>query len=145
MDDLKNDPRRSGNILISTTKRSSTALQVYRNDMPENERARCCFCCVDDTEDYDDEKTAGGQNVKYDERDGTIYSYCYFHFVFFLGSLYVMMTVTNWFHYENAKIERLLEGSWSVFWIKMASCWVCLFLYMWTLLVPMLFPKRFQA
>uniref|UniRef100_A0A671RGT4 Serine incorporator 5 n=1 Tax=Sinocyclocheilus anshuiensis TaxID=1608454 RepID=A0A671RGT4_9TELE len=96
-------------------------------------------------EDYDDEKTAGGQNVKYDERDGTIYSYCYFHFVFFLGSLYVMMTVTNWFHYENAKIERLLEGSWSVFWIKMASCWVCLFLYMWTLLVPMLFPKRFQA
>uniref|UniRef100_A0A8C1HLW9 Serine incorporator 5 n=1 Tax=Cyprinus carpio carpio TaxID=630221 RepID=A0A8C1HLW9_CYPCA len=96
-------------------------------------------------EDYDDEKTAGGQNVKYDERDGTIYSYCYFHFVFFLGSLYVMMTVTNWFHYENAKIERLLEGSWSVFWIKMASCWVCLFLYMWTLVVPMLFPKRFQA
>ncbi|XP_073695465.1 serine incorporator 5 [Garra rufa] len=131
--------------LISTTKRSSTALQVYRNDMPENERARCCFCCVDDTEDYDDEKTAGGQNVKYDERDGTIYSYCYFHFVFFLGSLYVMMTVTNWFHYENAKIERLLDGSWSVFWIKMASCWVCLFLYMWTLVVPMLFPKRFEA
>uniref|UniRef100_A0A8C1L2X6 Serine incorporator 5 n=1 Tax=Cyprinus carpio TaxID=7962 RepID=A0A8C1L2X6_CYPCA len=96
-------------------------------------------------EDYDDEKTAGGQNVKYDEKEGTIYSYCYFHFVFFLGSLYVMMTVTNWFHYENAKIERLLEGSWSVFWIKMASCWVCLFLYMWTLVVPMLFPKRFQA
>ncbi|XP_067294262.1 serine incorporator 5 isoform X1 [Pseudorasbora parva] len=131
--------------LISTTKRSTAALQVYRNDMPENERARCCFCCADDTEDYDDEKTAGGQSVKYDERDGTIYSYWYFHFVFFLGSLYVMMTVTNWFHYDNAKIERLLEGSWSVFWIKMVSCWVCLFLYMWTLVVPMLFPKRFQA
>jgi len=47
--------------------------------------------------------------------------------------------------YDNAKIERLLEGSWSVFWIKMASSWVCLFLYMWTLVVPMLFPKRFQA
>lgn len=48
-------------------------------------------------EDYDDEKTAGGQSVKYDEKDGTVYSYWYFHFVFFLGSLYVMMTVTNWF------------------------------------------------
>lgn len=64
--------------LISTTKRSTAALQVYRNDMSENEvnncyvlstvfntalhqtkslimpsiffqRARCCFCCVDDT------------------------------------------------------------------------------------------------
>uniref|UniRef100_A0A8C1L0C1 Serine incorporator 5 n=1 Tax=Cyprinus carpio TaxID=7962 RepID=A0A8C1L0C1_CYPCA len=125
--------------LISTTKRSSTALQKYYSFLKR------VFFLIYFPEDYDDEKTAGGQNVKYDEKEGTIYSYCYFHFVFFLGSLYVMMTVTNWFHYENAKIERLLEGSWSVFWIKMASCWVCLFLYMWTLVVPMLFPKRFQA
>lgn len=49
------------------------------------------------TEDFDEEKTGSGQNVVYDEREGTIYSYTYFHFVFFLGSLYVMMTVTNWF------------------------------------------------
>uniref|UniRef100_A0A8B9HKK7 Serine incorporator 5 n=1 Tax=Astyanax mexicanus TaxID=7994 RepID=A0A8B9HKK7_ASTMX len=121
--------------LTSTTKRSSAALRVYRNSVQENEVQY----------DYDDEKTAGGQNVIYDEGEGTIYSYWYFHFVFFLGSLYVMMTATNWFHYDNAKIERLLEGSWSVFWIKMVSCWVCLFLYMWTLVAPMLFPKRFEA
>ncbi|XP_060762973.1 serine incorporator 5 [Neoarius graeffei] len=132
--------------LTSTTKRSSAALRVYRNSMQENERAHCCFCCTDYGDDYDEEeKTAGGQNVIYDEKEGTVYSYTYFHFVFFLGSLYVMMTVTNWFHYEDAKIERLLDGSWSVFWIKMASCWVCLFLYMWTLVAPMLFPKRFEA
>ncbi|XP_057209881.1 serine incorporator 5 [Triplophysa rosa] len=132
--------------LSSTTKRSSAALRVYTNeDMPENERARCCFCCTDDAEDYDDEKTAGGQNVMYDEKEGTVYSYCCFHFVFFLGSLYIMMTVTNWFHYDTARIEQLFNGSWSVFWIKMASCWVCLFLYIWTLIAPMLFPKRFQA
>ncbi|CAB1322065.1 unnamed protein product [Coregonus sp. 'balchen'] len=124
-------------------------------------RARCCFCFGDDKSillyycntsrkrqcsyDYDEEKTAGGQNVLYDEREKTIYSYAYFHFVFFLGSLYVMMTVTNWFHYENHKIDKLLDGNWSVFWIKMASCWVCLILYMWTLVAPMVCPKRFEA
>ncbi|KAK6306276.1 hypothetical protein J4Q44_G00232010 [Coregonus suidteri] len=131
--------------LTSTTRRSSAALRVCRNSMPETERARCCFCFGDDTDDYDEEKTAGGQNVLYDEREKTIYSYAYFHFVFFLGSLYVMMTVTNWFHYENHKIDKLLDGNWSVFWIKMASCWVCLILYMWTLVAPMVCPKRFEA
>lgn len=130
--------------LTSTTRRSSAALRVCRNNVPSTERARCCFCFGDDTDDYDEEKT-GGQNVVYDEKEMTIYSYSYFHFVFFLGSLYVMMTVTNWFHYDNHKIEKLLEGSWSVFWIKMASCWVCLFLYIWTLVSPMVCPKRFEA
>ncbi|KAJ8285496.1 hypothetical protein GJAV_G00027450 [Gymnothorax javanicus] len=133
--------------LTSTTRRSSAALRVCRTTMPENERARCCFCFPeDDDDDYEDEdKKGGGQNVKYDERFGTVYSYSYFHFIFFLGSLYVMMTVTNWFHYDNAKIERLLDGSWSVFWIKMTSCWVCLLLYLWTLVAPMVCPKRFEA
>uniref|UniRef100_A0A3Q3JMR9 Serine incorporator 5 n=1 Tax=Monopterus albus TaxID=43700 RepID=A0A3Q3JMR9_MONAL len=129
--------------LTSTTRRNSAALRVVRNSEPETERARCCFCFGDDT-DYDEEKTGAGQNVAYDERERTIYSYFYFHFVFFLGSLYVMMTITNWF-YEDHKIEKLLDGSWSAFWLKMASCWVCLILYMWTLIAPILCPKRFEA
>ncbi|CAB1438444.1 unnamed protein product [Pleuronectes platessa] len=131
--------------LTSTTRRSSVALRVCRNSEPETERARCCFCFGNDTEDYDEENTGGGQNVLYDEREATIYGYTYFHSVFFLGSLYVMMTVTNWFHYDKYQIENILDGSWSVFWIKMASCWVCLILYMWTLVAPMVCPKRFEA
>lgn len=59
---------------------------------------KCWLNCGFVADDYDEEeKTAGGQNVIYDEKEGTVYSYAYFHFVFFLGSLYVMMTVTNWF------------------------------------------------
>ncbi|XP_076126767.1 serine incorporator 5 [Alosa pseudoharengus] len=134
--------------LTSTTRRSSTALRVYRNSVQESERARCCFCWGDDTDDFDEEEKktgGGGQDVNYDEQDGTIYSYAYFHFVFFLGSLYVMMTVTNWFHYKDASIEELLDGSWSVFWIKMASCWVCLVLYLGTLVAPVFCPRRFEA
>ncbi|XP_018592360.1 serine incorporator 5-like [Scleropages formosus] len=125
--------------LTSTTRTSSVALGVSRATALQNERARCCFCFG---QDGDSEENVEGMN---DEKAGTMYSYCYFHFVFFLGSMYVMMTVTNWFHYDSAKIEKILEGSWSVFWIKMASCWVCLLLYTGTIVAPILCPRRFEA
>ncbi|XP_020509283.1 serine incorporator 5 [Labrus bergylta] len=131
--------------LTSTTRRNSAALRVCRNSEPETERARCCFCFGDDTDDYDEERTGSGQNVVYDEKEATIYSYSYFHFVFFLGSLYVMMTVTNWFNYKNHEIEKFLDGSWDVYWLKMACSWVCLIIYMMTLIAPMICPKRFEA
>ncbi|XP_023679096.1 serine incorporator 5 [Paramormyrops kingsleyae] len=132
--------------LTSTTRASSAALGVSRTTPPEYEKARCCFCFGEDdrytAEEENETEKRRGIN---DEIEGTVYSYSYFHFVFFLGSLYVMMTVTNWFHYDNAKIEKLLEGSWSVFWIKMASCWVCLLLYTLTLVSPIICPRRFRA
>nr|XP_014344888.1 PREDICTED: serine incorporator 5 [Latimeria chalumnae] len=123
--------------LMSTTRTSSIALG-FGSSVPENEVARCCFCCTRETngdlEGSNEER--GGQRVSDDEKTKTVYNYFYFHFVFFLGSLYVMMTLTNWFHYSDARIEKLFFGSWSVFWIKMASCWVCVLLYLISLLAP---------
>uniref|UniRef100_A0A8C4UV63 Serine incorporator 4 n=1 Tax=Falco tinnunculus TaxID=100819 RepID=A0A8C4UV63_FALTI len=119
-------------------------VKVYSFEFKE---PSCCFCCPEKMEEElrgaeqtceQVEEPARGQCLIQDERDRVVYSYSAFHFVFFLASLYVMMTLTNWFSYENAVLETTFtHGSWSTFWVKVSSCWACVLLYLWLLLSPL--------
>ncbi|XP_072408962.1 serine incorporator 4 isoform X3 [Chiloscyllium punctatum] len=112
----------------------SWMVRVYRYEF---KKASCCFCCLDEELPSCEVEVTGGQEVIHDERDRVTYSYSSFHFVFFLASLYVMMTLTNWFNYESATLETVFsQGSWSTFWVKSCSCWLCLLLYLLILLAP---------
>ncbi|XP_012665298.1 serine incorporator 5-like [Otolemur garnettii] len=127
--------------LTSTRRSSSDALQE-RYAAAELEGARCCFCFGPDGEDTEDEQQVKDRlRIIYDEKRGTVYNYSYFHFMFFLASLYVMMTITSWFNYESAYLEAFFNGSWSIFWVKMTSCWMCVLLYLGTLVTPLCRPS----
>jgi len=44
-----------------------------------------------------DAKLEDGKKVYDDEEEGVAYSYSFFHAMFFLASLYIMMTLTHWY------------------------------------------------
>lgn len=81
------------------------------------------------------------QQVYDDEQDRVAYSYSFYHFMLFLASLYIMMTLTNWYKPQSSNLNNLTNSEAAV-WIKICSSWMGLLLYIWTLIAPVLFPDR---
>ncbi|XP_059048953.1 probable serine incorporator isoform X2 [Achroia grisella] len=82
----------------------------------------------------------GGDELKVfdNEGEGVAYSWTFFHVVFALATLYIMMTLTNWY---NPRSELSKENMASM-WVKITSSWLCVGLYIWTLVAPAIFPNR---
>ncbi|VDM80355.1 unnamed protein product, partial [Strongylus vulgaris] len=91
----------------------------------------------------DDEEAAShgsSRRVWDNESEGVAYSYSFFHFMFGLASLYVMMTLTSWYNPDNDLTH--LNSNMASVWVKIVSSWLCVALYGWTLVAPALFPDR---
>ncbi|XP_018422387.1 PREDICTED: serine incorporator 2 [Nanorana parkeri] len=85
--------------------------------------------------------TEDGAHRAYDnEEEGVCYSYSFFHFCLFLASLYIMMTLTNW--YLPGSSDFSVTSPWSAVWVKISSSWVGLLLYLWTLVAPLILHDR---
>ena len=80
------------------------------------------------------------QSVYDDEEDEVSYSYAFFHLVFALASLYVMMTLTNW-HHPSSTIEDQ-TSTWPAAWVKIVSSWLVFALYIWSLIAPIVLSGR---
>ncbi len=77
-----------------------------------------------------------------DEADGVTYNWSLFHIMFALATLYVMMTLTNWYSPGSDVSIQSINANMSAVWVKIISAWLCFAIYMWTLAAPVLLPDR---
>jgi len=104
---------------------------ILQSDSSPYERQR------DDEDDTDAEK---GQKVWDNEEDAVAYSYSFYHFMLCLASLYVMMTLTNWF--KPSSDMTTLNANMASVWVKIVSAWLSVGLYVWTLVAPAVLSDR---
>ncbi|XP_063041865.1 serine incorporator 2 [Engraulis encrasicolus] len=74
------------------------------------------------------------------EEEGVTYSYSFFHFSLCLASLYIMMTLTNW--YQPDTDYDAMQSTMPAVWVKISSSWLGLGIYLWTLIAPLVLSDR---
>ncbi|XP_060592180.1 serine incorporator 5-like isoform X2 [Ruditapes philippinarum] len=127
---------------IVSTSGDSHKLGVRRSARQTVDTYDCCCCCK--VRQRYNPSEAGGQKVLYNEADGVIYSYAFFHFICCTAILYIMMQLTNWYRPAGSDINRF-GLNWAGVWVKIASSWTCVAIYLWTLFLPRCWMGRDQT
>lgn len=80
-----------------------------------------------------------------DEKEGVAYSYSFFQVLFCLASLYAMMTLTSWYRPEEGQRASVkLVCGWGAVWIRLSAAIFSTFIYIWTLIAPVIFPDSYR-
>jgi len=89
-----------------------------------------------------DGQTGNAGDSNDDEQDGVTYNWSLFHIMFGLSTLYVMMTLTNWYSPGEKQGIESISANLAAVWVKAISSWLCFGIYMWTLVAPVVLPDR---
>ncbi|XP_046668519.1 probable serine incorporator isoform X1 [Homalodisca vitripennis] len=132
-------------VLYSSLRTASKSSKITMSDhvlVKDNGAVRSHDVNLVDNEETGSESGHGDHSGKVwdNEEEGCSYSWSFFHVMFGLATLYVMMTLTNWYS-PNSSLETLNANAASM-WVKMVSSWICSLLYMWTLVAPIALPDR---
>ena len=76
--------------------------------------------------------------------------YSWFHVIFAIGAMYVAMLLTDWKVVRAGTDPSVPEKDNDVYigrsevamWMRVVSSWVCILLYIWSLVAPVLMPDR---
>ena len=62
--------------------------------------------------------------------------------MFALATLYVMMTLTNWYSPESSGDLSNYSSNPAAMWIKITSSWLAAAIYLWTMIAPAVLVDR---
>ncbi|KAI5215930.1 Serine Incorporator 3 [Manis pentadactyla] len=123
--------------LLSSSIRTSNNSQVSKLTLSGSESV---ILRDTTTSGASDEEDGQPRRVVDNEKEGVQYNYTCFHFMLCLASLYIMMTLTRWYS-PDAEFQSM-TSTWPAVWVKISSSWVCLLLYVWTLVAPLVLTNR---
>jgi hypothetical protein len=66
--------------------------------------------------------------------------------IFALGAMYVAMLLTDWNVVRAGKADPdsiYIGRSETAMWMRVVSSWVCMLLYIWSLVAPVIMPDRY--
>lgn len=131
------------------TKKDSLRIQAL---MAAVEAGAIPASALDEEDDDDEMETRSelglGGDESDDERQGTRYNYSFFHFVFAIAACYTAMLLTDWRFVrlggpspdpseEGAPIAYIGRST-TAMWMRVVSSWLCICIYMWSLVAPVL-------
>ncbi|KAF7327592.1 hypothetical protein MKEN_00338400 [Mycena kentingensis (nom. inval.)] len=98
-------------------------------------------------QESDDEDEVDNE-TRDDERTGTRYNYSWFHVIFAMAAMYVAMLLNDWNVVSDISKSpdpnNIYIGRSEVsMWMRVVSSWICILLYIWSLVAPVLLPDRF--
>jgi len=87
-------------------------------------------------------KDVKGQDVIEDDYPRLSYRYWSFHMIYAAASMYLMMTLTNWFTPSDNLEESFKTGNETTFWIKAGTTAIIVVIYIGALMAPLFCPRN---
>jgi len=80
--------------------------------------------------------------VRDNEESEVAYSWSLFHVMFALATLYVMMTLTNWYSPSATTDITTYNSNSAAMWVKIISSWLAAAIYLWSMIAPAILTDR---